>query len=163
MAKRPPPKAPYAPRAPKVAVLSQRERTLAHNIVTGMKLQDAMLDAGYTHAMATSGAGAKIQRRPGFQEEVARIRAGMARRLNITLDSLVLDLLADREAARTAEQPATAATITMSIAKLLGFLSEKSQLDITIINKPLATPGSDYLMSVEDWIAEWSPKEITHG
>jgi hypothetical protein len=154
---------PYAPRPPKVAALSQRELTFAHNIVAGMKLQDAMLDAGYTHQMATSGAAAKIQRQPAFQAELAKIRAGMARRLNITLDSLVLDLIADREAARTADQPATAATITMSIAKLLGFLADKQQLDITIINKPLATPGKSYLMTPDEWIAEWSPKEITYG
>jgi hypothetical protein len=36
-------------------------------------------------------------------------------------------------------------------------------VDITIINKPLAVPTKELELSVDEWIARWSPKEIGHG
>jgi len=144
------------------AGLTQRELDFARNVVAGMTQQQAMIDAGYTPSTARGDTGTKTQRRQDFQDELARLRAGMARRLNITLDSLILDLAQDREAARLLDRPEGAARITMQMATLLGFTGDKQQVDITIINKPLPYPTKENQLSVDEWIERFSPKEITH-
>ena len=48
-------------------------------------------------------------------------------------------------------------------AKLLGFdKPDKHKTDVTIINEVLPFPTKELEMSVEEWIARRSPKEIEH-
>ena len=52
-----------------------------------------------------------------------------AARHNVTVDCLTAALIADRELARANKQPGAAITATMSIAKLLGLGTNKSEVE----------------------------------
>jgi hypothetical protein len=140
-----------------------REARFARNLIAGMNQQMAMIEAGYSASSARSNMGALVQRRQYFIDEMERLRAVQHKRLAVTIDTIIIELYRDRDMARRLEQPAVAAGITMHMAKVLGFLEDRQQVDITIINKPLAVPTKELELSVDEWIARWSPKEIGHG
>ena len=147
---------------PRRTKLDDRLRRLCANVVAGMSHVQAALDAGYTASSSRSTHIGKLLDLPLVANEIARLRAVQAKRLNITMDALILDLWQDREACRQMGQPAAAANVTMKMATLLGFMKDKLPGDTIFINKPLGEPSKLIEMSVEEWVAEFSPKEIEH-
>ena len=143
--------------------LDERMRQFCENYVAGMNRVEAMLAAGYSVSMARSGWGSAALKRPIIQEEIERLRAVQAKRLNITIDSLILELDRDRAECRALNRPEGAANITVKMATLLGFMKDKLPGDTIFINKPLAEPSKLIEMSVDEWVAEFSPKEIEHS
>ena len=143
--------------------LDTRQRMLCRHIVAGMDQKDAALAAGYAPSVARNDLIGKLLAQPLFQDELARLRAEQAVRLNISMDRLILELVEDREACRALNRPEGAANITMKIAVLLGFTGDRPVMDITIINKPLPYPTREIEMSVDEWVSKWSPKAIGNG
>ena len=148
---------------PKQNAINERKRMFCRHIVAGMNQKDAALAVGYAPSVARNQDIGKLLKKPEIQDELARLRAEQAVRLNISMDQLILELVADREACRTLNRPEGAANITMKIAVLLGFTGDKPVMDITIINKPLPYPTREIEMSVDEWVSKWSPKEIGNG
>ena len=92
---------------------------------------------------------------------LADLKAEHVERSAITVDTIISELNEARELAKRINNPSAMVCASMAKAKLLGFEKpDQHKTDVVFINKPLATPGPQIEMSVEEWMAKWSPKEI---
>jgi hypothetical protein len=141
---------------PKTVRLDEKQRAFCRNLVKGMTNNQALLAAGYKPGTAKGDHGAVMQRRPMIKRYLDGLRANQAERLHITMDTIIMDLLDDRTEERQKGNYASSALITMHIAKLLGFVSDKPQMDLTFISLPLNDGGTQTEMTIEEWQAKWS-------
>ena len=94
-----------------------------HYCSNGQNATQAAISAGY----AESGAhveGARLLKNAKVISEIDKQRAKTAERCEISVETLTRELEADRELARTIEQPSAAVAATNAIAKLHGLLTE---------------------------------------
>jgi terminase small subunit-like protein len=85
--------------------------------------------AGYrpTTRNALDVSASQLLRTPKIKREIARRKAAMIKRADVTLDKLLQDLADDRELARRLEQPSAAIAAVQLTAKLCGLLIERKE------------------------------------
>lgn len=144
-------------------VLQPKHETFCQGIVAGLSQRDAYIGAGWTSQSSASGPGPHmLLKKPAIQHRIAVLQALQRGRLNITMETLLLELEDERQGAIKAENWNAAVTATMAKAKLLGLLVDKAAIDVNLIPMPSDKPLEKVEYSVEEWIAEFSPKQITH-
>lgn len=139
--------------------LDERRKLFCRNIVAGMTQQAAYAAAGY--AGGWKGGADKLQKEPLVRRHIEMLQAIQQRRLNVTLDTLVLDFRRAQDIAEETGNASAYATATTGLAKLMGFLKEDREGDINIIiNRPLRDPSKELELSPDQWIAKWAPKQL---
>lgn len=137
--------------------MQHRHRLFAEAYVQGMSKKDAYLAAGFS-GKYTGGPQALLAR-PEIRDLVAKLRVRQRYRLNVTMDTLVLDLKNGMELAIATNNASAYVQAVMGLAKLMGFLVERTEHDIYLIPKPALKPGSDVLLSPEEWSRQWAPAD----
>lgn len=142
--------------------ITSRQEKFCQNIVAGMKHIDAYLAAGFidNYKGRCSELPGKLLKQPHIIQRIAQLRALQAMRLNITINTILLDLEAAREEALAEHNPMAMIAATMAKAKLLGFLDGLGGIDGKV-PKPAMLPTDVKEMDEAEWIRRFTPKTPT--
>lgn len=138
--------------------LTDRHERFLRNYMAGMPAKHAYLAAGFKPSNAGS---INLLKRPEIKARLAALRAVQRIRLNVTLDTLVLDLRRAQDLAVASDNAAAYVNATMGLARLMGFLKDDTAGDVNIfINRPMREPTKEVELTPDQWIAKWSPQSI---
>ena len=98
-------------------------------------------------------------RLPKVAARVAELQAKAARRLEITVDDLVVELDDMLKLAHATKNPAAGVTAVMGKAKLLGLIVDKADV-ATTPRRPMRQPGEFKGMTLDEWQAKFAPNRI---
>jgi len=137
-------------------LLTERERIFAQGIVAGLSHVAAIRKAGYG-----SGTTAKdVLVRPQVVRYLAELRERQVTRLDYSIDNLCARLEYIAHAAVDEGQYAPAVAAVMGIAKMMGHLADKTEIEMHIISKPAREPTKEVTLSPEDWQRQFAPKLV---
>lgn len=143
---------------PELGRLKPKYDQFCIGIAAGMGKAEAYYAAGFKSIRGTRVEGpARLLKRDDIQARIAQLRAIQAMRLNVTMDSLVLELEEARQAAIRDMNHNAAVAATLGKAKLLGFLTEKPFADDGKTPKPSPIPTGVVEISEEEWLAKFKP------
>jgi mitochondrial fission protein ELM1 len=137
-------------------VLTDRERIVAQGIVGGMSQKAAFAKAGYaagTNEMV-------VLTRPAVIRYIEELRERAVTRLDYTIENLCARLEHISYAALDAEEYAPAVSAIMGIAKMMGHLADRTEIEMHIISKPAREPTKEITLSPEEWQRQFAPKQI---
>lgn len=137
--------------------LQHRHRLFADAYVQGMSKKDAYLAAGFT-GKYTGGPQALLAR-PEIKALIEKTRVRQRYRLRVTMETLTRDLRDAMDLARASDNASAFVQAVMGLAKLHGFLVDKFEGDIHLIPKPALKPGTDVLLSPDEWSRQWAPAD----
>jgi hypothetical protein len=144
--------------------LNDKHRRFCQNILAGMTHAEAYISAGFTGKIAAKGFGPnRLFKEPAIQNYFTKLRAEQRLRLDVSINTIVLELEGQRLGAERDGKWADATNASLAKAKLLGLYTEKAEVDLHLIPKPFAHPVKELEMSVEEWQAHWSPKKVANG
>lgn len=139
--------------------LPAREETFCQNIVAGMTKKAAWFAAGFG---ANEAKPTNINRLAKLPEVIWRIqwlRMKQAQRLNVTMDSLVLELVEAYETARVLGNPSAMVAATMAKAKLVGIIGDDKDTEGRI-PLPSPIPTTVVELTQEEWERQFKPRQI---
>jgi hypothetical protein len=136
--------------------LTDRERLLAHGIVGGLSRTAAYRKAGY----AASAQSKDIETRPRFVRYVTQLRDRQVERLDYSVDNLCARLEYIAFSACDEKQYGAAVSAVMGIAKMMGHLTDKTEIELHMISKPAREPTTELTLSPEQWQRQFAPKQI---
>lgn len=137
--------------------LQHRHRLFAEAYVQGMSKKDAYLAAGFSGKF--TGGPQALLARPEIKHLIEQVRMRQRYRLRVTMETLTRDLRDAMDLARASDNASAFVQAVMGLAKLHGFLVEKFEGDIHLIPKPALRPGTDVLLSPEEWSRQWAPAD----
>lgn len=142
--------------------ITSRQEQFCQNIVAGMKHIDAYLAAGFidNYKGRSSELPGKLLKAPRIIQRIAQLRALQAMRLNITINTILLDLEKARQIAEQDINPMAMIAATMAKAKLLGFLDGPGEAGGKV-PKPAMLPTDVKEMDEDEWIRRFTPKAPT--
>lgn len=109
--------------------LTPKQQRFVDEYLIDLNATQAAIRAGYSKKTAYSIACENMTK-PDIADAIAKGRAEIAKRNELTIDDLINELEQARTAAMTAENPQSSAAVaaTMGKAKMLGFLVDKSEV-----------------------------------
>ena len=136
-------------------LLTPQQQRFFFAIVEGKSQVEAYKAAGFRggkSADALSRNANMIAKSPAIVSALARARAELAAKAELTVTDLVEQLLQTREIALSIDPPQANAAVsaTMGIGKLLGLVLDRSELTV-IRDKPSPIPVKALELSEEDW------------
>jgi hypothetical protein len=137
--------------------LNDQQKALAKFIVSGMAYPEAFREAGYETQHPYT---AEILTSPSFRYYLFYLRERMAERTYQSVDLLIKQLDDARLLAMVDRQVGPCITAIMAKAKLLGYLVDKSEIEMHILNKPSREPTKIVELSVEDWQEQFGNPQI---
>jgi len=141
----------------KADVLSDRERSLAQNLVGGMTRKAAFQKAGYA---AVSAGEDVITGKPRFVRYIDALRKKQVERLDYSIDNLCARLERVYLEAMEKSQYGPAVQAVMGIGKMMGHLADKTEIELHILSKPAREPTNEISLSPEEWQRQFTPKRI---
>ena len=110
-------------------VLKDKQARFVEEYLIDSNATQAAIRAGYSEKSAYSIAGENMKK-PEIVDAIAKGRAEIAKRNELTIDDIIKELEEARTAALTAESPQSSAAVaaTMGKAKVLGMLVDKSEV-----------------------------------
>lgn len=114
---------------PHGVVLKDKQARFVEEYLIDSNATQAAIRAGYSEKSAYSIAGENMKK-PEIVDAIAKGRAEIAKRNELTIDDIIKELEEARTAALTAESPQSSAAVaaTMGKAKVLGMLVDKSEV-----------------------------------
>jgi hypothetical protein len=137
--------------------LDDRQKALAKYLVSGMSYREAFDAAGYETEHPYTSA---IIKEPKFLYYVFHLRERMAERTYQSVDLLIKQLDDARLLAMVDRQVSPAIAAIMAKAKLLGYLIDRSEVEMHILNKPSRDPTPVVELSVEEWQNQFGPQRL---
>ena len=139
-----------------------RQEQFVQGLASGLKQHDAYEKAGYRASTRTvvDVNAARLSSLPHVRTRLAELQERQAKRIDITVDDLIAELEEARLKAMATKQLNGAVAAIMGKAKLLGFLTDKVEVDMTI-RKPMRTAGAFERMSIEEWKLQFAPKLLS--
>lgn len=135
-----------------------RDERFAQNLAGGLPQHEAYTKAGFKMKPSANRADAsKHARRPDVAARVKELLERQAKRLDVTVDTLVGELDMMYRLSIATKQPAAGVGAVMGKAKLLGLVIEKSEVETTV-RKPLRNSASDKKMSMDEWQKKFAPE-----
>lgn len=121
-------------------------------IVKGETQSTAYEQAGYSLKSNTVAAVAasNLLKNPNIQKQINDLRARLAEKTLIDLDGLTRDLLQIRSAAMAAGSYGPAVSAMVAVAKMHGFVVERSE--VKVLHRPAPLPTKVLELSEDDWI-----------
>jgi hypothetical protein len=107
-----------------MTALNHRQERFCQLIKRGIPPYRAYPAAGYRPDLSHPYRLAENGR---VKQRLAELARPVARKTQVTLETLVNDLAADRELARRLEQPSAAIAATVAVAKLLGLMIDRRE------------------------------------
>jgi phage terminase small subunit len=129
-----------------------RYERFAQNLATGIPQHEAYTKAGFI--LKPSGHrtdASKLARKPEIADRVKELLERQAKRLDITVDTLVGELDLMYKLALATKQPGAGIGAIMGKAKLLGLVVDKAEVESSTVRRPMRTPGTDKKMSMDEW------------
>lgn len=136
--------------------LSERERTLAHGVLGGLSHKAAMRKAGY----ADSASASEVLGRPRMLAYMRVMHDRSVERLDYTIENLCARLEHIAFCAMADGQYAPAVSAVMGIAKMMGHLADRTEIEMHIISKPAREPTKEVSLTPEEWQRQFAPKAI---
>jgi hypothetical protein len=136
--------------------VNDRERRFAQAIVGGLAPKVAMSKAGYS---PKANPGSVLARHPVIRY-IEELRDRQAKRLDYTVENLCARLEHIAWAALDEGQFAPAVSAVMGIAKMMGHLNEKSEIELHVISKPAREPTKEVDLTPEEWQRQFAPKLV---
>lgn len=146
----PPPKRHSRP----IHALSEQERTLAHGVLGGLSHRAALRKAGY----ADSASAAEILGRPRMLAYLNEMRFRQVERLDYTIENLCARLEHIAFCALADGQYAPAVSAVCAIAKMMGHMADKHEIEMHFISKPAREPTKETVMTPEAWQRQFAPQ-----
>lgn len=139
-------------------VCTDRERALARGLVEGLSKAEAFRRAGYSGLSSTQVND--VLARPRVILYIEELRERIVKKFEHTVESLcdTLRMIADRAMADGQFAPAVSAI--MGIAKMHGYLADRTEIEMHIISKPAREPTKEITLSPEEWQRQFAPKQI---
>jgi hypothetical protein len=136
-------------------MLSPKQERFCLLIVQGEIQSKAYELAGYrTGTPNTVNANAsRLANKDNIKARLAELRNKAALRSEITLDSLTHDLLEIRDKALSAGSFGPAVAAVTIVAKLHGFMIERSEVSVT--HRPAPLPTKILELSEQDWVRQF--------
>lgn len=100
----------------------------AQELAKGRLQLEAYLDVGYKGGKAQA---CRLAAKQHIRARMEEIQKRAAKRAEITVADIAMQLDEDREFARRLEVPAAAVSATMGKAKVLGLIVDKTRVDLT--------------------------------
>jgi hypothetical protein len=147
--------------SPYTRELDARDERFCQRIVSGMKPHMAYLDAGFSGE--TMEAVRKQLRRPEIHDRIRCIRAVQAIHLNVSLETIVMQLEEARLLAMQSLQLSAAVNAIVAKAKILGFLDDGIGRRDPALPKPASEPTVDKEMSLEAWQERFANAKVIDG
>jgi hypothetical protein len=144
--------------APKKEQLSERERKLAHGLLGGLSRKAAFQKAGYSASAASDPDS--VLNRPHFVRYMKAAHQRQVDRLDYTVENLAARLEHVYYEALALGQPGAAVQAIMGIAKMMGHLADRTEIEMHIISKPAREPTHELALSPEEWQRQFAPKLI---
>ena len=108
---------------------NQRHEIFAQNLAQGKSQTDAYIEAGYSTTDARAKASRLLATNGNIQRRVKELQERAAIRTELTINDIVNELEAAREVAKENGQAAAMVSASMSKAKLLGLVIERSKIE----------------------------------
>lgn len=143
-------------RAKRANFLTDRERILADGVLSGLSQTAAMRKAGY----ATGASASEALNRPRVLKYLNKVRDRQVERLDYTIENLCARLEHIAFCALEDKQYAPAVSAVMGIAKMMGHLADRTEIEMHIISKPAREPTKEVSLSPEEWQRQFAPKVI---
>lgn len=135
-----------------------RYERFAQNLATGMPQHEAYTKAGFLLKPAGHRTDAsKLAHKPEISDRVRELLERQAKRLDVTIDTLVAELDLMFKLALATKQPSAGVGATMGKAKLLGLVVDKAEVESSTVRRPLRVPGADKKMSMDEWQKKFAP------
>lgn len=140
--------------------LTMRHKRFCQNVVAGMSHKAAYAAAGFSTKW--TGATAALMKQPLIKEHIKYLHEIQRIRLNVTVQSLVLDFRRAQDFALASDNASAFVQATVSLAKLMGFMKEDKHGDEVniFINRPLREPTKELELTPDQWISRWAPPPI---
>jgi len=139
-----------------VRPLTDRERKLAQNLVGGMVKSAALKNAGYAASVAADPDN--ILTRPRFIKYIDELRKKQVERLDYSIDNLCARLEHVYLRALEKNQFGPAVQSVLGIAKMMGHLADKTEIELHVLSKPAREPTDVVSLSPEEWQEMFAPK-----
>ena len=136
--------------------LTERERNVCLYLVGGMTQKAAFAKAGY----AASTQEGMVLTRPPVIRFIEELHERAVKRFDYTVENLCARLEHIAFAALEDRQYAAAVSATMGIAKMMGHLADRSEIELHVISKPAREPTKEVSLSPEEWQRQFAPKQI---
>ena len=133
---------------------TRQERFVQSLVSQGMNATAAYKAAGYTgKTEATARAGAsELLTNPNVVARISELQQLVAKRHAKTVDTLIADLDQLRDLAIENGQTAAGVAAVMGAAKILGFVTERQQIE-AVVHRPAPGPGMERGLVLSE--AEW--------
>lgn len=137
-------------------VLTDRERILAQGIAGGLSRAAAFRKAGYADGRPKD----EVLGRPRLVRYLDELRKRQVERLDYSVENLCARLEHIAFSAIDDQQYAAAVSAVMGIAKMMGHLADRTEIEMHIISKPAREPTREITLSPEEWQRQFAPKVI---
>lgn len=142
------------------ALPNPKQEKFCQLVAKGEPIWRAYRDAGYASKSQKDmeANGFRLYRQAPVRPRIRELQLRNAAKLGVSVDTLVKELDGCLRLARKMKHPAAAIGAVMGKAKLLGLITDKSEVQATVVRKPMRTPGETGRMSMEDWKQQFAPK-----
>jgi len=149
-----------------VPVLSNpRHERFAQGIAKGKSQHDAYIYAGYKGLTGAknrdkdcrSNAG-HLARTPQIAARIAELLERQAKRVDVTVDGLLVELNGMLMLAKRVKAPGAGVSAIVAKAKLLGLITDKVDTSVNF-RKPARQPTAETQLSLDDWKAKFFPDD----
>lgn len=142
--------------------LTAKQERFVLLIVKGETQSTAYEQAGYSvrsKAIAASAA-TNLMKNVNIQGRLAEVRESLQKRTLISLDGLTDDLIDTRRKALAAGSFGPAVAATVAIARLHGFMVERSE--VTVQHRPAPLPTKILELSESEWVEQFGTQPAKH-
>lgn len=137
-----------------------RDERFAQNLAKGMRQGEAYNAAGFVEKASSHRTNAsKAAKKPEIAARVKELLERQAKRLDVTVDTLVAELDLMFKLALATKQPAAGVGATMGKAKLLGLVVDKAEVESSTVRRPMRTASDDKKMSMDEWQKKFAPPD----
>ena len=142
------------------ALANPKQEKFCQLVAKGTPVWRAYRDAGYESKTKKDQEvnGFRLARTPHAMARVMELQGHNRIRDGVTVDALAKDLRAFINLSRRVKHPAAGVGAVMALAKLYGLVSDKVEVQQTVVRKPMRTPSGSDRMSIEDWKRQFAPK-----
>lgn len=142
--------------------LTAKQERFVLLIVKGETQSTAYEKAGYgvksTKVAATNASN--LMKKPNIQGRIAELQANLAKKTVITLESLTQELLDIKAKAVAAGSFGPAVAAVVAVAKLHGFMVDKSE--VLVNHRPAPLPTKILELSEDEWVEQFGTTAQRH-
>lgn len=142
-------------------LVNPRYERFAQGIAKGKSQHDAYVYAGFAPNQkpkdVRSNAGS-LARRPEVAARIKELLERQAKRVDVTVDGLLVELNGMMNLAKRVKAPGAGVSAIVAKAKLLGLITDKVDAEVNF-RKPARRPTAETQLTMDEWQAKFAPEE----